>query len=61
MSKITCDAAARAAGYTRELELSSSEYDLRLLVKPETDLGDSFRAWDIECQEFIRVCGWLFS
>ena len=35
-------------------------YELFLLVKPDTDYDDTFRAWDTDAQEFIRVNGWLF-
>ena len=34
--------------------------DLYLLVKPDTDFDSTFRAWDTDNQEFIRVNGWLF-
>lgn len=54
-------------GYTREVigEAGLAAHDgciaLYLLVKPETDLGERFRAWDMDAQEYITVNGWLFS
>lgn len=48
-------------GFTREVVASNGEMDLYLLVKPDADLGDTFKAWDTDNQEFIRVNGWLFS
>ncbi len=53
------DNAAVMAGYTREVHITNGEYDLYLLVKPETDLDDRFRAWDTDAQEWILVDGWL--
>ena len=54
------DNAAVLAGYTKEILLSSMEVNLFLLVKPETDLDSSFKAWDTDNQEWIRVNGWNF-
>ena len=54
------DNAAVLAGYTKEVFLSSMEVDLFLLVKPETDLDSSFKAWDTDNQEWLRVNGWNF-
>lgn len=35
-------------GYTEEVEMSNGQgLDLFLLVKPGTDLDDTFSAWDI--------------
>lgn len=48
-------------GYTREVIASGIEHDLYLLVKPEADLSGTFKAWDMDNQEFIRVNGWLYS
>lgn len=54
------DNVAVLQGFTREIEASSTEYDFNLLVKPDTDLGERFKAWDMDEQEFIWVNGWLF-
>lgn len=54
------DNVATLAGFTREIFGTSDGPDLHLLVHPETDLDDRFRAWCCDEQEFIRVNGWLF-
>lgn len=48
-------------GYTREILASCIDHDLYLLVKPDADLSGTFKAWDTDNQEFIRVNGWLYS
>ena len=48
-------------GYTREVNADCIEHNLDLLIKPDTDLDGTFRAWDMHGQEFIRVNGWLFT
>jgi hypothetical protein len=50
-------------GYTLEAVAESSDglHDLYLLVKPGTDFDSTFKAWDTDNQEFIRVNGWLYS
>jgi hypothetical protein len=35
--------------------------ELYLLVKPNTDLDSSFKAWDTDEQEFVQVNGWLWT
>jgi len=55
------DNIATLAGYTKAITADCSEYTLELLVKPDTDYDTSFRAWDTDTQEFIKVNGWLFS
>ena len=55
------DNTATFNGYTREVVASNAALDLFLLVQPDTDFDDTFRAWDTDAQEFIRVNGWLFS
>lgn len=54
------DNIATLSGYTKEIHGYSDQCELFLLVKPDTDLDDSFKAWDMDEQEFIRVHGWLF-
>jgi len=46
-------------GFTTEVYGEYAAQALHLLVKPETDLSGTFKAWDMDCQEFIRVNGWL--
>jgi hypothetical protein len=49
-------------GFTVEVE-ATNDYGLTLflLVKPDTDFDGTFKAWDMDEQEFIRVNGWLFT
>lgn len=55
------DNVAVLQGYTVEVEANSDRHDLFLLVRPGTNFDDTFKAWDTDEQEFIRVNGWLFS
>jgi hypothetical protein len=55
------DNVAVLAGYTREVIAMGGGLDLYLLVKPDTDFEDTFKAWDTDNQEFILVNGWLFT
>lgn len=55
------DNGAVLAGYTQEISATSGHVDLCLLIKPDTDLDDTFKAWDMCEQEYIRVNGWLFT
>ncbi|MBY5581869.1 hypothetical protein [Rhizobium leguminosarum] len=48
-------------GFTREIIADSGNHTLYLLVKPTTDFGDRFKAWDMDEQEYIHVNGWLFT
>jgi hypothetical protein len=55
------DNVAVLQGFTREVTAENDHYTLSLLVKPDTDFDDRFKAWDMDEQEFIRVNGWLFT
>lgn len=55
------DNVATLQGYTKHVLAFSDQFDLDLLVKPDTDFDDAFKAWDTDAQEFIRVNGWLFT
>jgi hypothetical protein len=55
------DNAAVLDGYTKELFGTSDGPDLNILVRPDTDLDGTFRAWDMDEQEYIMVHGWLFA
>lgn len=61
MAQITTTAAAREAGYTREIFASSSAIDFELLANPDADLDGTFTAWDADAGELVRVNGWLFE
>lgn len=52
---------ATRAGFTREIEAEGGEYSLRLLIRPNTDLDSTFKAWCLDEEEFIVVNGWMFS
>lgn len=55
------DNTAILAGYTKELIAECASYDLHIFVKPDTDLDTSFRAYDADECEFIRMDGWLWT
>lgn len=55
------DNTAILEGFTRDVMAFSDACDLHLLVKPDADLDDRFKAWDCDEQEWIRVNGWLFT
>jgi hypothetical protein len=46
--------------YTVSVTAYNAEYDLLLLVKPDTELDGPFDAYDCCAEEFITVNGWLF-
>jgi len=49
-------------GFTEDaIATSTHGIDLYLLVKPGTDFSDTFKAWDTDAQEWIKVSGWLFT
>lgn len=55
------DNVAVLQGFTREVTADSDGHTLYLLVKPDTDFDGSFKAWNMDNQEFIKVNGWLFD
>lgn len=56
------DNVATLKGYTQEVHASSGEgLELHLLVKPDTDFDDHFKAWDCDAQEWLMVTGWMFT
>lgn len=59
-TQITSENGARLAGFTRELLAEGGDYSLHLLVTPEADLDGSFKAFDCDECEMLRVNGWLF-
>lgn len=44
-----------------QAESNNGEFSLALLIKPDTDLEEAFKAWDIDNQEYIHVFGWNWS
>jgi hypothetical protein len=55
------DAIATARGFTRYVLADSDQCGLYLLIKPDTDLDSTFRAYDTDEQTWIKVNGWLFT
>lgn len=48
-------------GYTEQVLAIGPDHELYLLVKPDTDFEDTFRAFDTDNQEWVRVNGWLYQ
>ena len=48
-------------GFTEEYTAESILMEFPILVKPGTDLDSTFKAWDMDNQEFIKIKGWLFT
>lgn len=53
------DNVAVVEGYTEEVFADTNDGPRHFLVKPGTDLGERFRAWDMDLQQFSMVYGWL--
>ena len=58
---ITTQGQAMAAGYTQRCEIDGSGWCLSVLVRPNTDTETTFRAFDIEENELLRINGWLIE
>lgn len=52
------DNVAILEGYTAEVYAEFHGQDFHFLVKPETDLSQYFRAWDMDSQQFGTVKGY---
>lgn len=50
-------------GYTVEYmaESENGEYCFPILTKPDVDLDSTFKCWDMDSQEYIRLNGWLWT
>jgi hypothetical protein len=48
-------------GFTREVWGECSQFDGPFLIKPDTDLDDRFKAWDMDAQEYVFINGWLWT
>jgi hypothetical protein len=55
------DNIATLRGFTRYVLADSDQVSLHLLIRPNTDLDSTFRAWDTDEQCWIKVNGWLFT
>lgn len=49
---------AQEKGYTQEYFASSTESDLTILVKPNTDLDGTFTAFDVDNETWVKINGW---
>ncbi len=58
---ITTENGARMAGYTKGFIAESLHHSVHILVQPDTDLDDSFKAYDADNCEMIRINGWNWS
>ena len=45
--------------YTQHIIVHGDGITLDLMVKPDTDFDDAFKAWDRDAEEYIMVAGWL--
>lgn len=61
MAKNQAEVTARAAGYTREVLADCGQHTLSLLVMPGQDYDDTFKAWDLDEDEYVIVNGWLWT
>lgn len=53
--------AAHQLGYLEPVSVEGGVFSLNLLVKPNTDLAQSYFAFDCDENELIQVNGWLFE
>ena len=53
------DNIATLEGYTVGYLAIAGMNEVHILVKPDTDLDSTFKAWDCDDQEWIMVNGWL--
>lgn len=60
-NKPMSDNGAVLAGFTKGFIAEAGDINMYILVKPDTDLDDRFKAWDTDSQEFIHINGWLFN
>jgi len=52
---------AIAQGYTEPFIADCTEYNLEIMVRPETDMQDTFKAYDLTCDRFVKLNGWLWD
>jgi len=53
-----CKNIAIKKGYTKELTMNSSHYIGSILIKPITDLNNTFKAYCLDRQSFMYINGW---
>jgi hypothetical protein len=49
------DNAAVLDGYTDEVWITTPDREFPALVRPGTDYTETFKAWDMDGQEFVHV------
>lgn len=55
------DNEAVTSGYTRAVQIEIGDNSLVALIRPDTDLDSTFKAFDTDNQEWLNVNGWLIS
>lgn len=55
------DNTAILAGYTQEWLGECDQCDMHLFTKPDVDLDGTFKAYDADNCEWVRVNGWLWT
>jgi len=58
---MTRETAAHCEGFTERYEADCAAFNLTILIRPGTDLDDTFTAFDPECCEYVRISGWLWT
>ena len=53
-----CKNIAIKQGYTKELTMDSNHYSGSILIKPITDLNNTFKAYCLNRQSFVYINGW---
>ena len=61
MADDNSDNAAVMRGYTRHVILSGEGAGFAALVMPGADLGETFKCFDTDNQEWLIVSGWLLD
>lgn len=52
---------AEAQGFTRQVSLELGHYSLDVLVRPDVDFDDRFRAFCLAENEYLNINGWLIE
>ena len=55
------DNIATLDGYTYELFAECDACEMPILVKAGTDLDGTFKAWDMDNQEYVTINGWNWT
>ena len=52
---------AIAQGYTEPFIADCAAYNLEIMVRPNEDMEGTFRAYDLTCDQFVKINGWLWT